>query len=187
MKHHFTSALRLCTIAMLLVIGIFQPASSAYAAPALTIAPITWNIIGLDSNTPASGPYLFPVGARICAAGPTTITARFNWGDSNTTHINLRTGTNPNQTLTFTAAGCQDAYFEVQVSQVASAYDKSRPYFITAENPGGIDLVSTPTPRELYIEHLISQNRNAITDIKLNGSSIPAGGTMTLMVGQTLS
>src|SRR5204863_2607441 len=34
-------------------------------------------------------------------------------------------------------------------------------------------------------EHLISQHRNGIADIKLNGVSIPAGGTMTLMVGNT--
>ena len=37
----------------------------------------------------------------------------------------------------------------------------------------------------MYVEHLISQNRNYVRDIKLDGVSIPAGGTMTLMVGQT--
>ncbi len=185
MKHHFANFLHLCMIAMLMVLGIFQPQSTVYAAPTLTITPITWNIIGLDSNAPASGPYLFPVGVRVCAAGATTTTIRFNWDNANTAYINLRTGTSATQTLTFTAAGCQDAYFEVQVSQVAGAFDQTRPYHITAENPGGIDLVSTPTPRELFVEHLISQNRNAITDIKLDGTSVAPGGTMTLMVGQT--
>ncbi|MDH4335312.1 MAG: hypothetical protein OEW24_08685, partial [Chloroflexota bacterium] len=36
----------------------------ADAAVALTITPLTWNVIGLDSNGPATGPNRFPVGAR---------------------------------------------------------------------------------------------------------------------------
>ena len=53
-----------------------------------------------------------------------------------------------------------------------------------------IHLITTPTPRELYVEHLISQNRNTVSDIRY-GTSIPSltsvtsGGTMSLMVGQT--
>ncbi len=36
--------------------------STAYAASStLTVTPITWNVIGLDSNSPTSGPYHFPV------------------------------------------------------------------------------------------------------------------------------
>ena len=177
--------------AMLLVGLSFPSQSSVYAAPALTITPLTWNIIGLDSNDPASGPYLFPVGARVCSAGATTTTVKFVWDDGSNAYngdpyINLRSSPSNSAssiTLTFPAAGCQDAYFEVQVTKVAGAYNKTRRYHITAENPGGTDLVSTPTPRELYVEHLISQNRNGITDVKWNGVSIPAGGTMNLLVG----
>ena len=43
--------------------------SAATAAPVLEIRPISWNIIGLDSNSPASGPYRFPIGARVCNTG----------------------------------------------------------------------------------------------------------------------
>lgn len=35
-------------------------------AAALTIIPSAWNIVGLDSNTPAFGPYRFSAGARVC-------------------------------------------------------------------------------------------------------------------------
>ena len=35
-------------------------------AQSLTVTPITWNVIGLDSNGPQSGPQHFPVGARVC-------------------------------------------------------------------------------------------------------------------------
>ena len=43
--------------------------------------------------------------------------------------------------------------------------------------------MSTPVPRELYVERLVSQSRNEVSDVKLNGASVPAGGTMTLVVG----
>ena len=36
------------------------------AAPAaLTVTPVTWNIVGLDSNGSATGPQNFPVGVRV--------------------------------------------------------------------------------------------------------------------------
>ena len=38
----------------------------AQAATSLTITPITWNVIGLDSNNVNVGPNDFPVGARVC-------------------------------------------------------------------------------------------------------------------------
>src|SRR5687767_14370757 len=41
------------------------PSTPAQAAPVLTITPLTWNVIGLDSNRPATGPDTFPVGARV--------------------------------------------------------------------------------------------------------------------------
>src|SRR5881628_975075 len=39
-------------------------------APALTVTPITWNVIGVDSNDPInSGPDTFMVGPRVCNTG----------------------------------------------------------------------------------------------------------------------
>ncbi len=43
----------------------------------------------------------------------------------------------------------------------------------------------TPSPRELYVERLVSQSRNGVWTIKLDGAAVPAGGSMTLMVGGT--
>ena len=48
------------------------------AGATLTVTPITWNVVGLDSNSPASGPRHFPVGARVCSTTPTTNVA-VNW------------------------------------------------------------------------------------------------------------
>jgi uncharacterized repeat protein (TIGR01451 family) len=177
-------------ILLILAFLCLWPSPAAHAAVTLTVSPITWNIIGLDSNSPTSGPYRFPVGARVCnsSGGTTTATVNFVWDDgldaySGHSYINLRTGSLSSTTLSFTGNGCQDAYFEAEVARVSGAYNKTRRYHITATDVSGT--ASTPTPRELFVEHLISQNRNGITSIKLNGVPIPAGGTMTLMVGNT--
>ncbi len=49
----------LCALGMLSGIAF-----SLAAQAALTLAPSTWTIIGLDSNTSATGPTYFPVGAK---------------------------------------------------------------------------------------------------------------------------
>ena len=157
---------------------------SVQSAVTLTVTPLTWNIIGLDSNKPISGPTHFPVGARVCSSVATTnVTVDFIW-DSANPNVALRPGSLGSLTIASIAAGsCADAYFEVEVTQIAAAYDTTRRYHITATDGSGT--ASTPAPRELYVEHLISQNRNSITDVRFNGLSIPAGGTMSLLVGNT--
>jgi hypothetical protein len=166
-----------------LILALFGLAAAAPASAAITVTPNAWNVIGLDSNTPAFGPNRFPVGARVCGgtSGATT-TADFTWdtgGTDNGTYIYLRPGSANPVSITFGADGCADVYFEAEVAKDANAFDKTRRYYITA---GG---ASTPRPRELYVEHLVSQSRNYITTVELNGASIPAGGSMNLMVGET--
>ena len=41
---------------------------ASHAATTLTVTPIAWNVIGLDSNNPAVGPANFPIGARVCSS-----------------------------------------------------------------------------------------------------------------------
>lgn len=165
----------------------------AQAAADLTVTPITWNIIGLDSNNVNVGPSNFPVGVRVHSDAAATVTVTFLFDDGKDKYtgddfINLRSGTLDVVTLNFTGAGDKDAYFEVAVTRNASAYEKSRAYHITASN--GSTTVSTPQTRYLYVERLISQSRNSVTDVQLStdGSSygsIPSGGSMTLEVGGT--
>jgi len=162
---------------------------SAHAAVDLSVSPLTWNIVGLDSNSPASGPEHFPVGARVCSSVATTsVTVNYLW-DSANPFINLRPGSPSTIAIPSIAAGaCVDAYFEVEVDQVAAAFDTARRYHITATDASGV--ASTPIPRELFVEHLVSQSRNAITDVKYGPSpasltSVPAGGAMNLVVGNT--
>ena len=151
------------------------------ANAALTVSPITYNVVGLDSNSPVSGPKYFPVGARVCSSVATSVTASWVW-DSANPNISLRAGSLSSIVIPAIAAGgCADAYFEVEVNQIAAAFDTARRYHIVATD--GSASASSPIPREIYVEHLISQSRNSVTSVKLNGVSIPAGGTMTLVVG----
>ncbi len=176
-------------ISRLLVALVAGLVLSAAAQAALTVGPLAWNIIGLDSNNPTSGPRFFPVGARVCSDVATTnVSVNFVF-DSANANINLRAGSLSTIILpSISAGGCADAYFEVDITQVPAAYNTTRRYHITATDFSGT--VSTATPRELFVEHLISQNRNSISDVKfgpdpLSLASVPAGGSMNLVVGNT--
>jgi uncharacterized repeat protein (TIGR01451 family) len=79
---------------------------------------------------------------------------------------------------------CFDFYFEVEITRDANAYDHTREYHIEVSS-SETSTISTPTPREIYVEHLISQSRNSTTDVLLDTVSIAPGGTMTLMLGET--
>jgi uncharacterized repeat protein (TIGR01451 family) len=147
---------------------------SAYAA--ITITPVSWNVVGLDSNNQTVGPDSFQIGARVCNTGGAAVTnvvGTFVW-DSANIYLNL-TGNNPVTLSSLNAGACTDFYFPVAVTRTSLAFNTARRYHITASATGQ-PTVSTPTPRELYIEKLISQNRNAINSIT---------GPTTVFVGQT--
>lgn len=167
-------------LALLLILGAVFLASPR--AEAYTLTPVTWNMIGLDSNDVNVGPSLFPVGAKVCGGTDgAAVDVYFAWLSSNS-FINLRPGSKGDGTplnVTFGADGCADAFFEAEVTRNAAAYGTSRQYRIYT----GAD--STPVPRELYVERLISQARNSITNVTVDGVSVPAGGSMNLIVGNT--
>src|SRR5258705_1157225 len=97
----------LTLLILVLVLSVFQPQSTVSAAAALTISPITWNVIGLDSNNVSVGPNNFPVGVRVCNTGDVTatnVTATFVW-DSADAFINLRSGSLSTLSVTTLAAG----------------------------------------------------------------------------------
>ena len=175
------------TILIILMTALLQPKFSASAAPILTVTPITWNVVGLDSNDVNVGPNIFPVGVRVCNIGDspaTAVTATFTW-DSSNNYIGLSSGSlNPILLSSLANNQCTDVYFDVAVTRTSAAYDATRRYHIEV-SAASLASVSTPSPREIYVEHLISQNRNSVLDIQLNGASIAAGGVMNLVLGHT--
>jgi uncharacterized repeat protein (TIGR01451 family) len=175
---------------VLTAIATLAVTSPAFAAASLTITPISWNVVGLDSNDVDAGPNHFPIGARVCNSGDAAaanVTSAFFW-DSANPNVALRPGTlanfDTNRVPSLAPATCHDFYYELEVTRTAAAYDTTRRYHITA-TADGLSTIGTPTPREIYVEHLVSQARNHVLDLRLDGSSVPNGGTMTLLVGRT--
>ena len=164
---------RMCLL--MLFLGVLA-VPTAYAG--LTISPTSWNVVGLDSNSPGVGPDTFEIGARVCNTGGTAVTnivGNFVW-DSSNIYLNL-SGASTLNISSLAGGACVDLYYPVTVTRTAAAYDASRRYHI-AVSATGISSISTPTPRELYVEHLISQNRNSVQSIS---------GPTTVYVGQTYS
>ncbi len=146
------------------------------ASAGLTIEPTTWNVVGLDSNNTSVGPATFPIGGRVCNTGAATVTnvsGTFVW-DSSNTYINL-SGPSTINVSSLAAGACVDIYFAVHVTRTSAAYDASRRYHITVTGDT-VAAVSTPTPREIYVERIISQARNSINSIT---------GPTSVYVGQT--
>src|SRR5687767_13951252 len=109
--------------------------STADAAAALTVTPITWDVVGLDSNRPlTAGPQRFPVAARVCTdTAATNLSVSLVWDDANTAFIDTRPGSL--DTLDFVslaANSCADAYFEIEVTRDVNAFGETRPYHILA-------------------------------------------------------
>ena len=176
----------LALVAILFGFGLFAGHASAQ-----TITPVTWNVVGLDSNNVSVGPNVFPVGARICnntgsATLSTSWQAKFNWvtTDANLTRTSLQLLPVP----ALANGACQDIYHEVTVTRSSAAYGKTAQYNIEVVNSAGNSLatpVRTPANREIYVERLISQNRNGIDGYSYNGVAVAPGGTVTIQNGQT--
>jgi uncharacterized repeat protein (TIGR01451 family) len=160
-------------LVLVLFFGVWA-VGTAYAG--LTIQPTTWNVIGLDSNNVNTGPASYPVGVRVCNTGGaavTNVTGNFVW-DSSNTYINL-SGASTINVQTLAGGACTDIYFTVAVTRTVAAYDNARRYHITVTGDGQSS-VTSPTPREIYVEKIISQNRNSVNSIT---------GPTTVYVGQT--
>ncbi|HYX28451.1 MAG TPA: hypothetical protein VE863_07785 [Pyrinomonadaceae bacterium] len=159
---------------VLVMVMLAFGAVSSHAA--VTITPTSWNVVGLDSNNPAVGPDTYQIGARICNTGGTAVTSlvgTFVWDTSNSL-INL-SGANPINVSSLGGGACVDMYFPVTITRTSSAYNTTRGYHISVSGTG-FATVSTPTPRELYVEKIISQNRNSVNSI---------AGPTTVYVGNT--
>jgi len=158
---------------MSLVLGVWG-VHRAYAG--LTVTPTSWNVVGLDSNNTSTGPDTFEIGARVCNTGGTAVTnivGDFVW-DSTNIYVNL-SGASTLNISSLAAGACTDLYYSVTVIRTSLAYNATRRYHI-AVSATGISTITTPTPRELYVERLISQNRNSVQSIS---------GPTTVYVGQT--
>lgn len=164
---------------------LIEPTLTTLAQPVLTIEPTTWNVIGLDSNDVTAGPDTFPVGAHACNTGDadaTNLLASFVW-DVPSLFISL-SGPSTLSMASLAPGECAEFVFYVTITRSALAYDATALFHITL-SADGLPTLSTQTPRALYVERLVSQNRNGTTQISVDGTPITFGSTITLAVGGT--
>ncbi|GEM45240.1 beta strand repeat-containing protein [Deinococcus cellulosilyticus] len=183
-----------------LLLLLFVGSAAQAQTTTLKITPITWDIIGLDSNNVNTGPNVFVVGARVCNIGSSTatnVTAQFLKTGTNNPYINLqdldsysvaslpagvdpnptgrKTYMYPNPTQTSIPANCFDFYFNGVITRTTDAYTTKQDYIIRATATNA-STVQTPSGRALYIEKLVSQNRNSVKSLT---------GSTTVEVGKT--
>jgi len=131
----------------------------------VAISNITFGTIGLDSNNVTAGPNVFPVGVRVTNTGDATatnLTATFAF---TTTNANINLDGPPTVNFASLAPGAHaDAYFNVIITRTIAAYNTSAGFQVTVSGTG-FATATSPAPRELYVEKLVSQNRNSITGI----------------------
>ncbi len=176
-----------CARQLLLVLGL---GVGGHASAALTVTPIAWDIVGLDSNSPTTGPRNFPMGMRVCSTTLTaaTVSVAFNFTTAQA-GISLRAGSaNPVVLPQIGVGACRDAYFEVAIDPVIAPYGLFRRYSVTATE--GINSATSPIPRQIFVERLVSQSRNSISNMEYRQGAaafapVAAGGALNLVVGNT--
>lgn len=175
--------------AVVIAVAVAAVVFAAPAAAQLTVTPLTWDVVGLDHNRPAtSGPKWFPVGARVCNGAETVaheVTVAMQWGSgSDDTYIVNRPGSLTELDFPSIAGGeCVDAYFEIElVNRARDSFGNARPYTIEA-SADGFATAATPAGRQIYIQQLVSQNRNTTHEIRYCDPT--AGGTCDPGVGGT--
>lgn len=163
-------------------------------AQTLGITPITWHVIGLDSNNVNVGPDTFPVGARVCNTGSQSalnVRATLSLGagaapisvfGASTLNNGTVTAAPPPvpspYTISTTPTNCTDFYFYVRIDRTApTIYNTTKQFVITAVADNAT-AVSTPSPREIFVEKLVSQNRNQVVQIS-GPSTVYVGDTYT--------
>ncbi len=142
-----------------------QLAQTEQSLAVISVAPITWNIVGLDSNNVTVGPDTFPVGVRITNTGDTaatSLTAGFAFTTANAL-INLD-GPGVVSFASLAPGASVDAYFNIRVTRNSAAYGTRRSYVVTVAGTG-FTTATSPTPREIFVESLVSQNRNLTVSI----------------------
>ena len=165
-------------VAVGLLLPFVAPIPASASPLGLSITPLTWDVVGLDSNSPATGPSVFPVGVRVCNQEATTLTGvgtAFTWTSSNA-DIAL-SGSSAHTLADLAPSSCADDYYNIVVTQASASFGTVRGYSISASATGAVT-VSTPSPRQIYVQSLVSQDRNGITSIT-GPSTVTDGNTYT--------
>ncbi len=182
------ATLRLLVVLGVAIAGLIGMTGSASAG--LVVTPLTWDLIGLDSNRPTTqGPDTFPIGVRVCnttGSAVTGVTASLNWTGSGGTNTNsslialqkVTTIDGPvpedlpaSRTIGDLASGaCGDAYWYATITRTPNAFYRANPARHAAKktytvSAAGTGVATVTLEGTLYVEKIISQARNRIVSI----------------------
>ncbi len=161
-------------------------ATQAAQTPTITITPITWDTIGIDSvytstTTSVIGPNRYPVGARVCSDQPRNpLVAKFVWVSSNpTNYFDIIGPTVFTESVTASNL-CRDYYFTVEVQRTSAAFDTSRLYNIQVTGQNISSAISYTNPRFLSVVRLTRYNNSNLGSMRLYNPSNPTAQTFPL-------
>lgn len=205
-RHRFWLTALVTFAFTLLQLGGLDPwlTQPAYAATNLTIEPLTWDFIGLDSNNVNVGPNEYLTGARVCNVGSEpaqNLKVRFaregaynpyltiiNALNSDTWTVpSLPSGARPlnHHKVASKPANCFDAYYNITIARNAGAYATTQRYRIeaVADNASVVDTNTFPNsgeydtghPRQLFVERILSQARNDVLGFQ-GPTTVEVGG-----------
>ncbi|MBC7118985.1 MAG: DUF11 domain-containing protein, partial [Methanobacteriaceae archaeon] len=149
----------------------------------LTLTKGSWDTIGLDSNNVIVGPNQYLVQIRVTNNALTTannVTANFAWTTTNP-YINLAPNENATKNLGNIPPGATvDAFYLIEITRTTAAYTTSRNYTVTVAgtNTGTPDTITG----SLYVQKLISQNRNQVDSITVSNTTPTIGDTIKVTV-----
>ena len=183
-KHIARRSLVIIFGSLFLVVVILLPWLPGRAAASLQIssAPLTWNVVGLDSANVNTGPNQYPSGIRVCNTGDTAannVVAAFNW-DSANPNINLSSPISQTLSTLPGFSTCTDFYFYIRITRTPSVYNTARRFHITI-SATGLTPVSSPSPREIYVEHLLASPNLAISNTS-GPNNVNVGGSYQYVV-----
>ena len=149
----------------------------------LTLTKGSWDTIGLDHNNVNQGPNQYLVQIRVTNNALTTannVTANFTFTTTNP-YINLAPNENATKNLGNIPPGVTiDVFYLIEITRTSAAYDTSRNYTVTiaGTNTGTPDTITG----RLYVQKLVSQNRNNVLSITVSNATPLLGDTITVTV-----
>lgn len=172
--------------------SLYLPAS---AAAALSAEIVSWQVVGLDSNTPAtSAPELFLVQAQVTNTGDapaTNVTSALAMSPPDCGSVACITlVSSATYTIGTLAPGeTRDAFWTVRIAKTSAAFDTTTPITVTAQADGLAPVTATQVSRDpppcgsdptgasvLFVERLISQARNNVLSYSVSpGVQLPDG------------
>ncbi|MGB9838598.1 MAG: DUF11 domain-containing protein [Methanothermobacter sp.] len=158
-------------------------ATADFRLGTLNLTKGSWDIIGLDHNNVNVGPNQHLIQIRVKNNALTianNVTANLTFTSTNP-YIYLATNETANKYLGDIAPGATvDVFYLVEISRNSLAYLTSRNYTVTVggTNTGSADTINGT----LYVEKLVSQNRNDVVSITVSNPTPAIGDVIAVTV-----